>query len=155
MTTHVEGREYDVIFAGGGTAACAAAGRLAEADPSLSILIIERGRNNLNNPLVTVPGLFAANLQPETQSAIFYQAESEPALNGRARTLSTGGILGGGSSINAMMYSRAQAIDFDSFKTEGWDSKSLIEVAKKVSREFYEDLSSIADHSKAGNRAFA
>lgn len=132
MVTHIDGREYDIIFAGGGTAACVAAGRLAQADPSLSILIIERGRNNLNNPLVTVPGLFCANLLPETQTAIFYQAESEPALNGVARTLSTGGILGGGSSINAMMYCRAQGIDYDSFQTEGWDSEILIEVAKKV-----------------------
>ena len=97
----------------------------------LSLRVFDR---NLNNPLVTVPGLFCANLLPETQTAIFYQAEAEPALNGVARTLSTGGILGGGSSINAMMYCRAQGVDYDSFETEGWDAKNLIRIAKKVSR---------------------
>lgn len=131
MSTHEDYREYDVIFAGGGTAACVAAGRLAQADPNLSILIIERGKNNLNDPMIANPGIFVANLAPSSTNMVWYQAESEPALSNRARVVPTGGILGGGSSTNAMMYVRAQAVDFDSFQMEGWDSKSLIACAKK------------------------
>ena len=45
-----------------------------------------------------------------------------------------GGMLGGGSSINFMMYTRAQGVDFDSWKTEGWDQKSVVPMLKKVGR---------------------
>jgi alcohol oxidase len=140
-STYEEVREYDIIFAGGGTAACVAAGRLANADPSLSILIVERGRNNLNDPTVTTPALFGSHFDPKSKSNIFYQAESEPALGGRERVVMTGGILGGGSSTNAMMYTRAQGVDYDSFKTEGWDSESLLKYAKKVSGTNFYDYS--------------
>lgn len=43
-----------------------------------------------------------------------------------------GGCLGGGSSINFMMYTRAQAVDYDSFKTEGWYAKDLIPLSNKL-----------------------
>ncbi|KAF2468793.1 alcohol oxidase [Lindgomyces ingoldianus] len=127
MSTYEDGLEYDIIFAGGGTSACVAAGRLAKAGPNLTILIIERGRNNLNDPIITNP------------NAIFYQAESEPALNGQARIVAAGGVLGGGSSINAMMYARAQGVDFDSFRTDGWDSKNLVEYVKKLETVHLDD----------------
>lgn len=43
-----------------------------------------------------------------------------------------GGVLGGGSSINFMMYTRAQGIDFDSWNTPGWSAKEMIPLAKKL-----------------------
>jgi alcohol oxidase len=43
-----------------------------------------------------------------------------------------GGMLGGGSSINFMMYTRAQGIDFDSWNTEGWAAKDMIPLCKKL-----------------------
>ncbi|KAF2120853.1 GMC oxidoreductase-domain-containing protein [Lophiotrema nucula] len=132
MSTFEPGREYDIVFAGGGTAACVTAGRLSAADPSLSILIIERGHNNLDDPAITTPALFFTNYAPTSQYTLFYQAKSEPSLDGRARIISTGGVLGGGSSINAMMYSRAQGADFDNFKVEGWGKEDLIPLAKKL-----------------------
>ncbi|PSN74310.1 alcohol oxidase [Corynespora cassiicola Philippines] len=149
MSTHEDDRGYDVIFAGGGTAACVAAGRLAQADPNLSILIIERGKNNLNDPMITNPGIFVANLAPSSTNMVWYQAESEPALSNRARVVPTGGILGGGSSTNAMMYVRAQAVDFDGFQMEGWDSKSLIACAKKE-ETMHTDDQSLPDESIHG-----
>ncbi|OAQ87788.1 alcohol dehydrogenase [Purpureocillium lilacinum] len=132
MTTHQEGREYDIIFAGGGTAACIAAGRLAKADPNLSILLVEGGRNNHNDPTVVSPAIYLSHLAPGSQTALFYQANKEKALNDREAIVPSGGMLGGGSSINFMMYTRAQGIDYDSWKTEGWDAKSLIPLAKKL-----------------------
>lgn len=132
MSTYEPGRDYDIIFAGGGTAACVAAGRLAAADPDLSILLVERGINNLNDPTVTTPLLYVSALAPGSRYHVYYQAESEPALNNRPRVLSTGGVLGGGSSVNALIYTRASGIDYDSFKVEGWDYKSLLPYAQKV-----------------------
>ena len=126
------GRDYDVIFAGGGTAACVAAGRLAASDSSLSILIIERGKNNLNEPTIRTPALLGANMLPTSQFNLFYHTEKEPQLKDRSQAIAAGGVLGGGSSINALMYTRAQRRDFDSFGVEGWDGETLIEFAKKV-----------------------
>lgn len=134
MSSTLSSQSYDIIFAGGGTSACVTASRLLQADPTLTILIIERGKNNLNDPTITTPASYFVHLLPTSQNTTFYRAESELALNGRRRVVATGGTLGGGSSINGMMYTRAQGIDFDSFKMEGWDSGTLIEYARKVRR---------------------
>lgn len=132
MSTYNPYHTYDIIFAGGGTAACVAAGRLTAADPSLSILIVERGRNNLNDPTVTTPLLYITALGPGSQNLIHYQAESEAALNHRPRVLQSGGMLGGGGSVNGMMYARASRVDYDGFGVEGWDGETLVGYAKKV-----------------------
>jgi alcohol oxidase len=65
-----EDGEVDIIFAGGGTAACVAAGRLASADPNLKILIIEGGRNNLNDPRVENTALAMTHLAPDSTTAL-------------------------------------------------------------------------------------
>lgn len=84
----------------GGLSACVVAGRLAAADPSLVVLVIEGGEDNFDNPLIVNPALFGANLVPTSNTAIFYKSNSEYALAGRETIVSTGGLLGGGSSIN-------------------------------------------------------
>ena len=119
------------LFAGG-TAACIAAGRLALADPSLSILLVEGGRNNLNDPSVTTPAVYLSHLAPGSQTALFYKSQASKELLGREAIVPCGGILGGGSSINFMMYTRAQAVDYDSWNTEGWDFKSVLPSFKRV-----------------------
>ncbi|WPG97842.1 alcohol oxidase [Acrodontium crateriforme] len=141
MTTHVEGREYDIIFAGGGTAACVAAGRLARVNPDLSILLVEGGKNNFNDPTVTNPALYLSHLVPGSQTALFYEANSEEALNGRKAIVPCGGMLGGGSSINFMMYTRAQGVDFDDWETEGWDAKSILPYMKRLENYHLKDES--------------
>lgn len=79
------------------------AGRLAEADPGLSILVVEGGPDNYDNPKVTVPGLYQANLLPESETAIFYQSAKSKKLADKERIVPCGGTLGGASSINFMM----------------------------------------------------
>lgn len=60
-----------------------------------------------------------------------------------------GGILGGGSSINFMMYTRAQGIDFDSWGTEGWAAKDMLPLCNKL--ETYHPTGSDIDQSKHGH----
>lgn len=88
----------------GGTAACIVAGRLAEADPNLSILVIEGGQDNRGNPSIENPVFFLDHLQPTSKTAIFYKAANKSEkCAGRELIVPSGGVLGGGSSINFMM----------------------------------------------------
>jgi len=71
MSTHKDTlSEVDIIFAGGGTAACVAAGRLAKANPDLKILLVEGGRNNFNDPTVTNPAVYLSHLAPDSKTAL-------------------------------------------------------------------------------------
>lgn len=60
----------DIIFAGGGTAACVAAGRLAKANPDLKILLVEGGRNNFQDPTVTNPAVYLSHLAQDSKTAL-------------------------------------------------------------------------------------
>ncbi|RDW83061.1 hypothetical protein BP5796_04552 [Coleophoma crateriformis] len=124
--------DVDIIFAGGGTAACVAAGRLAKANPDLKVLLIEGGRNNLNDPTVVNPAVYLSHLAPDSTTALFYKARASKDLGGREAIVPAGGLLGGGSSINFMMYTRAQGIDFDSWNTPGWAAKDMIPLCNKL-----------------------
>ncbi|KAI1131378.1 GMC oxidoreductase [Nemania abortiva] len=140
--------EVDVIIAGGGTAGCTIAGRLAEADQTLSILVIEGGRDNYQDPTVVNPGMFYSHLAPGSKTAIFYKAKKSDYLAGREVIVPCGGILGGGSSINFMMYTRAQRDDFDSWKTPGWTGEDLYPFLKKL--ETYHDSKDEEHHGFDG-----
>jgi len=133
MSTHKDTlSEVDIIFAGGGTAACVAAGRLAKANPDLKILLVEGGRNNFNDPTVTNPAVYLSHLAPDSKTALFYKSKASKHLNGREAIVPMGGILGGGSSINFMMYTRAQGADFDSWNTPGWSAKEMLPLLNKL-----------------------
>jgi alcohol oxidase len=71
MSTYNESiGDVDIIFAGGGTAACVAAGRLAKKNPDLKILIVEGGKNNYNDPMVTTPAVYLSHLAPDSKTAL-------------------------------------------------------------------------------------
>ena len=108
------------------------AGRLAAADPNLSILVIEGGQDNYDNPSVVHPALFLENLAPTSKTAIFYPTTTQPQLAGRSPVVAAGGVLGGGSSINFAMYTRAQREDYDAWDTPGWSTTELLPYFKKV-----------------------
>lgn len=87
----------------GGTAGCIVAGRLAEADPGLSILVVEGGPDNYDKYRVLTPGLYLTNLLPESETTIFHKSVGSKYIADRERIVPSGGTLGGGSSINFMM----------------------------------------------------
>ncbi|KAF4831757.1 Alcohol oxidase [Colletotrichum siamense] len=140
--------EVDVIIAGGGTAACVLASRLATTAPELSILVIEGGTNNRDVPNVVHPAFFLDHLAPDSKTAIFYQGSPSEQLAGRSPIVPSGGMLGGGSSINFMLYTRAQKSDFDSWKTPGWSSQDLRPYLNRF--ETYHGNGDPADHGKSG-----
>ncbi|KIH93555.1 hypothetical protein SPBR_09188 [Sporothrix brasiliensis 5110] len=82
--------EYGIIVCGGGSCGCVVAGRLANLDHNLKVLLVEAGESNLNNPW----------------TASFYESRPSKWLAGRKAVVPCAHILGGGSSINLMMYTR-------------------------------------------------
>lgn len=108
------------------------AARLAEADPKASILLVEQGKNNYNNPTVIHPGLFPKNIEEDSTTALFWQGNKAPQLANRNPIVPSGGTLGGGSSINWMVYTRAQRSDFNSWHAPGWSANELWPFLKKV-----------------------
>lgn len=113
------------------------AGRLAEANPKLSILLIEGGPNNYNVPNIVHPVFFLDHLLPTSKTTIFYKGNKAKQLADREVIVPSGGTLGGGSSINFMMYTRGQRSDFDSWKSSGWSADDLLPYMKKVRPTIY------------------
>jgi alcohol oxidase len=67
----------------------------------------------------------------DSKTASFYYSRPSEWLGGRKAIVPCAHILGGGSSINFMMYTRASASDYDDFQAKGWTTKELIPLMRK------------------------
>lgn len=95
--------------------------------------MIEQGKNNYQVPQVIHPALFPQNLLDGSDTALFWKGNHAPQLGNREPIVPSGGILGGGSSINWMVYTRAQRDDFNSWDAAGWSADELWPYLKKAS----------------------
>ena len=110
---------FDYVILGAGTAGCVLANRLS-ADPSTSVLLIEAGgRDDWIWIHIPVGYLYCIG-NPRTDWR--YRTEPDPGLNGRSINYPRGRVLGGSSSINAMLYLRGQARDYDEWAATTGDS---------------------------------
>ncbi|KAI8264653.1 Alcohol oxidase [Colletotrichum sp. SAR11_239] len=82
--------EVDIIIAGGGTAGSIIASRLAKADASTTILVIEQGGDSYNVTNVIYPALFERNTLPGSDTALFWKANKSPQLADREPIVETG-----------------------------------------------------------------
>ncbi|KAI5811183.1 GMC oxidoreductase-domain-containing protein [Peziza echinospora] len=123
--------EYDIIVCGGGAAACVLVGRIIAAAPNLSILVIESGVNNYNYPSIITPGKLLSNYAPDSGLLDYYVGEKSEHVLGREVVVPTGRVLGGGSSVNVMMYTRGSESDYDDWGMKGWAAKDLIPLLRK------------------------
>lgn len=113
--------QFDVIVIGGGSAGCAAAGRLA-ADGRLKVCLLEAGGAN-TNMAVRTPGLLS--FAPKSGNWAF-DTEPMESLNGRIGYQPRGRGMGGSSAINGMVYIRGNQWDYDNWAALGctgwaWD----------------------------------
>lgn len=103
---------YDFIIAGGGSAASVAAMRLVR-DYGFSVLIVERGPRRTNR-LMRMPAGYMKYLARDDFLEM-HKTTPQPQLGGRGPIVPVAKVLGGGSSVNAMVYMRGQKEDYD-----GW-----------------------------------
>ncbi len=122
---------YDYVIVGGGSAGCVLANRLS-ANPEHSVLLLEAGGKDdwiwIHIPI----GYLYCIGNPRTDWC--YKTEPEPGLNGRSILYARGRVLGGSSSINAMLYLRGQASDYDQWAQltgdDRWSWSAVLPVFK-------------------------
>ena len=133
--------EFDYVIVGGGSAGCAVAGRLSE-DPLISVCLIEAGPPG-DTWVVKAP-LGIAVMVPSTKNNWAFQSVPQPGLNGRRSYQPRGKVLGGSSSINAMIYIRGHRWDYDhwaSLGNTGWGYDDVLAYFKKSeANEVHGDL---------------
>ncbi|MBU3738909.1 MAG: glucose-methanol-choline oxidoreductase [Rhodoferax sp.] len=107
---------FDYVIVGGGSAGCALAGRLSE-DGRTSVCLLEAGGTD-RSALIRAPMGFAtiATLGVHNWR---YQTVPQPGLDGRRGYQPRGRVLGGSSSVNAMVYTRGQPQDYDGWRDLG------------------------------------
>lgn len=126
-------RSYDYVIVGAGSAGCLLANRLSAT--GARVVLLEAGGSD-RRPEVKAPAAFPNQFQ--TALDWNYMSEPEPGLFGRRLFLPRGKMVGGSSSMNAMLYARGNRSDYDRWDSElgasGWNYKAVLPHFKRHER---------------------
>lgn len=119
---------YDYIVVGGGSAGCAAAGRLVQRY-GVRVLLLEGGPGN-NDRLIRMPAGSFKIIFSDSPYVKRYASCPQSGLNGRVVQIVQGTVIGGGSSVNVMAYTRGSRLDYDRWDEAtghaGWTWQDLL-----------------------------
>ena len=122
--------KFDYIIVGAGSSGCVLANQLS-ADPSNRVCLLEAGRSD-DTPMIRIPAGILGLLTTRKYNW-YFDTEPQAALEGRRLYWPRGKALGGSSSINAMVYIRGHAADYDAWAAAGnagWAYKDLLPLFK-------------------------
>jgi choline dehydrogenase len=113
---------YDYVIVGAGSAGCVLANRLSE-DPDVQVLLLEAGPPDVNENIHVPLGYLQLG---STEVDWDYHSAPEHECGHRRITLPRGRVLGGSSSVNAMVYIRGNRRDYDEWGVRGWSAADLV-----------------------------
>lgn len=122
----------DYIVVGGGSTGCVVASRLSE-NPDVDVLLVEEGPRDLS-PYIHIPGAYYKTAQGPLLKRIAWEPTAEQERS-EAPTMVQARVLGGGSSVNAMIYIRGIPADYDqwvSMGADGWGYADVLPYFKKA-----------------------
>lgn len=149
---------YDYIVVGGGSAGCVTAGRLVR-DPQAKVLVLEAGWPD-SSPLFRMPAGFFKFIRG-SRYVTAHRSEPQDQLGGRRHIIMQANVLGGGSSVNAMVYMRGRPSDYDGWdalvRGAGWGYADILPhfIAQEANQRLNDEFHGIDGPLKVSDPAYA
>src|SRR5579864_9727659 len=130
LTPSIASNRYDYVVVGAGSSGCVVAAELAK-NPSLRVLLLECGATAEENPETLAADQYKkAFINDQLMWERF--SVPQPGCHGHRLFMGSGRGVGGSGSVNAMVYTRGDALDYDGWGLDGWRWADLVPCFERV-----------------------